>query len=123
MSEISPGARVGAFDASNAIGEIRMFGYGTYAGRRLIPGWRELATELLPIQRASWRAIGDEKADRDDANALQWLADNAPSLSGPLIELDDGRKLWGFHTWWMAEDRARAMVAEQESQGYRLVPV
>jgi hypothetical protein len=41
----------------------------------------------------------------------------------PLIELDDGKHVWGCECWWGPEDKIKAVVAEAESKGAAIVPI
>jgi hypothetical protein len=176
MSEsdmIQPGERVGVFDSVEATGTIRFYGYGVYRGQRLMPNWRALAIEWMPLNRAAWRQVMSEDPDQlidqalrllqaeaaimteqghgpstrpatmqsaqeivqahrarlaqrlewDDETTLAWMQENDQMLRSPYIELDDGRGVWGFATWWEPESDARRRIDDLTAQGYQLTQV
>jgi hypothetical protein len=55
MTSVQPGQRVSVFDSVQATGQVRLYGHGVYEGVHLIPQWRHLASEMLPLQLAVWQ--------------------------------------------------------------------
>lgn len=53
---IQEGARVGVFDSISSA-SADFYGYGTYTGEHLIPGWRSIALQLLPLHQGAWRRV------------------------------------------------------------------
>jgi hypothetical protein len=49
----------------------------------------------------------------------------APSRGypNPHIKLDDGKEVWGCECWWGPEDKIKAMVADYEAKGAKIVPI
>jgi hypothetical protein len=70
-------------------------------------------------------ALPDELKSTPPHTAADVGDEVAPSRGypNPHIKLDDGKEVWGCECWWGPEDKIKAMVADYEAKGAKIVPI